>query len=676
MESQFSTIKLIFFLVFLVASGVLFLMPQKSFAAESLEQIDSVNSGYWGVDIVLDVNGYPMVTYYDSSNTNLNFIHCNDVDCAGGDDSVAVLDSVGDVGRGPQMVLDASGNPVISYMDFTNNELKLVHCSDPSCTAYSTEVVGSGGSSVVLSTANGGGYADVAFNTATGNPVLVLSENGTGSRHLKVIHCNDSSCAGKDESLEVVDAVSSQTGYAPSLVLDSSNHPVISYYDYSAGEIKLAHCNDQYCAGSNESISVIDASVDTGYGLVYTSLQLDSLGNPVIAYYARFTGSEELYLAHCDDVNCLGGGESINDTQFSSSALDFDLVLVPGTDLPVLIIGKVIISCNDIKCAGGDEYMAAVGGMNFPSSSGVLDSNDYPVLAISNSAAPVYLLHCDDVRCAPNVALSIHTQGDENGPVDIVYQVDLIHMQNFSLINLPLPGVLTFDLAFTGGTASTPSDYTDVSGVGVVSFGLGQSSATLTVPVIDDALTEPQETLQATISNPLDPFMQIDTATATATLDDNDGGNQQVNNTSGRGNSGTRRRLPIEYFFTQEHQQLTQGQDVDCPYLSTFLRKGSIGAAVIKLQNFLNLYVSPKVIVDGIFGNDTERAVKQFQAQYQEEILDPWNLDTRDAPIGPTGYVAWTTTRTINELQGCPVQDHLVLPNGVQINGEARVVVE
>jgi hypothetical protein len=40
-------------------------------------------------------------------------------------------------------------------------------------------------------------------------------------------------------------------GSTTSLTLDVSGNPVIAYYDGVNGDLKLVHCNDPVCAGSN-----------------------------------------------------------------------------------------------------------------------------------------------------------------------------------------------------------------------------------------------------------------------------------------------------------------------------------------------------------------------------------------------------------------------------------------
>ena len=47
-------------------------------------------------------------------------------------------DSTGDVGLFPSITIAAGGLPVVSYFDMTNLDLKVLHCGDAACSSGNT----------------------------------------------------------------------------------------------------------------------------------------------------------------------------------------------------------------------------------------------------------------------------------------------------------------------------------------------------------------------------------------------------------------------------------------------------------------------------------------------------------------------------------------------------------
>ena len=86
------------------------------------------------------------------------------------------------------------------------------------------------------------------------------------------------------------------------------------------------------------------------------------------------------------------------------------------------------------------------------------------------------------------VSVAATTDGSEQGPVNGVFTVT---QTNPSSVDT----VLSYSV---GGTATAGSDYTPLSGS--VTIPAGATSATITVPVIDDTSTEPTETVSVTLS--------------------------------------------------------------------------------------------------------------------------------------------------------------------------------
>jgi hypothetical protein len=140
-------------------------------------------------------------------------------------------------------------------------------------------------------------------------------------------------------------------------------------------------------------------------------------------------------------------------------------------------------------------------------------------------------------------ALSATTQGDEAGPVNIVYTVTLSKTNG---------SAITFDIdEATGDTATSGSDYTAIAAAAQISVAAGASSGTFAVLVTDDSLLEATETVIATISNPSNAAVTVSTASATATanITDNDAATLSINDiTQKETDAGTpvrrRSRLP------------------------------------------------------------------------------------------------------------------------------------
>lgn len=80
----------------------------------------------------------------------------------------------------------------------------------------------------------------------------------------------------------------------------------------------------------------------------------------------------------------------------------------------------------------------------------------------------------------------------------------------------------TIDYATSNGGASAGSDYTTSSGT--LNFAAGQTSATFSVPILDDSLIEGNETFTVALSNPTGGATLAAVSSATATIADVEGG--------------------------------------------------------------------------------------------------------------------------------------------------------
>ncbi len=396
----------------LIFIPLVLLAYQSAFAAGSIESPDTVDDVGNYSSLALDVNGYPVVSYYDQDNEDLKVMHCNDVNCAGGDESIQTVDWTGNVGLFTSLALDINGYPVVSYYDYENDDLKVLHCNDAICFGWDESIE-------TVDTFAAGIHSSLALGF-DGFPVVSYWD--ASNEDLRILHCNDANCAGGDESIESVDTAGS-VGQFTSLALDADGYPVVSYWDTDNNDLKVLHCNDPNCAGGDESIESVDTVDDVG---LFTSLVLDDRGYPVVSYFdvANF----DLKVLHCNDPNCAGGDESIESVDTVGDVGQTTSLALDASGYPVVSYydhgnsALKLLHCNDENCAGGDERMVCAdnNGDVGVSTSLALDTSGYPVVSYHDHGnEDLKVLHCLDALCLDaNCASNEAPVPAANGPYE------------------------------------------------------------------------------------------------------------------------------------------------------------------------------------------------------------------------------------------------------------------
>jgi hypothetical protein len=232
--------------------------------------------------IAIGTDGLGLISYYDVTSGDLKVAHCNDLVCSSA--TVSTLDSTYDVGLYTSITIGADGLGFISYYYSDIDFLKAAHCNNAACTSATTSFVGM---------ASGAGFTSVATG-ADGLPVIAWYNSSTTD--LNMAFCQNATCS------TVVGAAPDYTGNVglfPSIAIGIDGLPLVSYYDVTNGDLKVAHCQDATCSLS--SANTVDDGDGDDVGL-FTSVTIGADGLGLVSYYDNTNG--DLKVAHCTDVAC------------------------------------------------------------------------------------------------------------------------------------------------------------------------------------------------------------------------------------------------------------------------------------------------------------------------------------------------------------------------------------
>ena len=126
---------------------------------------------YGTADLIVDIAGYYTDHNHDDryyTETEVDTALTNKADVASLMAPIApslplAIDSAGDVGEFSSIAIGTNGNPIISYHDNTNGDLKVAACNNPTCTTSTNTTIDSVG--LV------GWYTSITIGT-NGNPII------------------------------------------------------------------------------------------------------------------------------------------------------------------------------------------------------------------------------------------------------------------------------------------------------------------------------------------------------------------------------------------------------------------------------------------------------------------------------------------------------------------------
>ena len=246
------------------------------------------NAGQYS-SIAIGADGLGLISYYEYNYGDLKVLHCGNLLCNGGN-TITTVDSAADVGVSSSITIGADGLGLISYYDYTNHDLKVLHCGNLLCnsgnTIFSADTTG-----------DVGGMTSITIGVDGLGLISYISFTGYD---LKVLHCGNLAC-NSGNTITTVDADVYVGQLTTSITIAGDGLGLIAYWDIGNLDLKVLHCGNQLCNSGN-TITSVDMGGDVGgYSAIITGA--DGLG--LIAYYDNTNG--DLKVLHCGNPSCNAG---------------------------------------------------------------------------------------------------------------------------------------------------------------------------------------------------------------------------------------------------------------------------------------------------------------------------------------------------------------------------------
>jgi len=191
-----------------------------------------LDTGFVGqyTSIAIGADNLAIISYDDAGFGDLKVVHCTNTACSTHDTPVA-LDTTGIVGQYTSIAIGADNLPIITYYDSTNGDLKVVHCTNTACSTHDTPAA-------LDTTGNVGRYTSIAIGA---DNLAIISYLDATNFDLKVVHCTNTACNTHDTPVTI--DTTGIVGAFTSIAIGADNLPIISYRDVTNGDLKVAQVN-------------------------------------------------------------------------------------------------------------------------------------------------------------------------------------------------------------------------------------------------------------------------------------------------------------------------------------------------------------------------------------------------------------------------------------------------
>ena len=231
---------------------------------------------------------------------------------------------------------------------------------------------------------------------ATGAPGSVGAQGPPGLTGITVDRSSPAAA-----TLATLDSVG-DVGNSTSMTVGADGLGLMSYYDRTTGDLKVAHCTNTACASATKG--TLDSAGETGAGALETSLTLGADGLGLISYFDATNIA--LKVAHCMNIACTTATTSTLDSNsgwYSSVTIGTDgLGLISyyelgGGDLNVA-------HCDNAACTSATKSTIDSPGDVGESTSLTIGADGLGLISyFDNVNFDLKVAHCDNTVCTSGV---------------------------------------------------------------------------------------------------------------------------------------------------------------------------------------------------------------------------------------------------------------------------------
>ncbi len=365
-----------------------------------------------------------------------------------------------------------------------------------------TSAIESAGNMVFTITLTGSVQDAVSINYSTADNTAIAGSDYTAKTGLVTFPAGSVSGATQTILVPVTDDNVTENAESFKVTLSGATAPLTITQAEGIGTI---NDND----ASTVSISATPTSVDEAAGTVTFTVTLNR------AVQAGFS---------VDYATANGAATAGNDYTTTTGTLNFPAGSLAGATLTFTV---PVINDNIVEPA--ETFVATIGNV----------TGGLVTIATNTATATIT---DNDTSVA---TITAGTPGNENGPVNGTYTVTLSN-----------PSATDTQLTYTlSGTATEGSDYANIV-TKTITIPAGQTTASITIPVLTDALVEGTETVIATLATTNNPAVTVSNTPASINIGDNTTATVTVAATA----DGAEPAVPGTFTFTLSNAATTDTQ--------------------------------------------------------------------------------------------------------------------